>query len=79
MKPEAQSKSFGPDGDIALAMLYKSVGAQDTQQKLNILQIKLGGTPNFYAMGGGITDEMKLACLEYEYLERSGIIQFDLV
>ena len=44
---------------------------------MGTLRLQLGGMPNFYAMGGAINEEMKLACLEYEYLQQVGKI--DLV
>jgi len=72
-----QTKSFGHGADAALNELYSSVGATSTDEKMGTLRLQLGGMPNFYAMGGAINEEMKLACLEYEYLQQVGKI--DLV
>lgn len=71
------TSTFGKDADEYLAAFYKLKDAKSTEDKIDLLKGKLGGTFNFYALGGEITDDMKLACLEYEYLERMGII--DLV
>ncbi|MCP5520652.1 MAG: hypothetical protein H7A46_03795 [Verrucomicrobiales bacterium] len=57
-----------------LQQVYASVGAASTSEKLTLLTNYLGGEPNFYAMGGAMTEEMKLGCLEYEYLENQGVL-----
>lgn len=70
-------KSFGAEADAYLAEFYNSVGAKTIQEKINVLSIKLGeeSTPsNYYAFGGNLTDDMKLGCLEYEFLEQAGKI-----
>ena len=67
------TKSFGPEADAYLREFYKKVGAEKTQEKLNALVLKLGqeaANSNYYAYNGKVTDEMKLGCLEYEFLER---------
>jgi hypothetical protein len=74
VKDQPHKKSFGEQADAFLLELYKSVGAETTLEKINLIQMKLGGVSNFYALGGEINDEMKLACLEYEYLEQEGKI-----
>jgi hypothetical protein len=67
---------FGEEADKFLQDFYKRFGSEKTQEKINLLQDKLGGTSNFYSLGGGsLTDEQKLACLEYEFLEKSGVIK----
>ena|SRR5450631_2762053 len=77
---ETQTKlpSFGTEAENFLKEFYKSVGAETAAQKVTLLQIKLddalGGTANFYALGGEVSDAMKLGCLEYEFLERLGKI-----
>lgn len=67
-------KTFGEEADSYLQKFYDSVGANTVQQKLALLEIKLGGTRNYYAFGGPVTDEMKVGCLEYELLERENLI-----
>jgi hypothetical protein len=73
-----QPRSFGEKADAFLTELYHSVGATNTTQKLNVLRLKLGGDYHFYAMGGEINDEVKVACLEYELLGREGLIELVL-
>jgi len=65
---------FNPQADACLEELYASVGAVTTAQKITILQKELGGDFNFQAFGGVVNDQMKLGCLEYDYLERAGKI-----
>jgi len=71
-------KSFGPQADAFLTSTYEEVGAKTTAEQINLLQMKLGGEFSFYALGGDINDEMKLACLEYEFLSRNGQIELVL-
>jgi len=70
----AEASKFGKTADDYLVAFYALCKAQTTASKIVLLQDKLGGTFNFYALGGEVTDEMKLTCLEYEYLERMGVI-----
>ena len=71
----AGKKSFGEKADKFLQEFYKRFGSTTTEQKTNLLQEKLGGTCNFYSLGSGnLTPEQKLACLEYEFLEKCGQI-----
>ncbi len=73
MNPE---KSFGEDGDKFLNEFYNSYGSQTTLQKIKLLELYLGdGQRSFHAMGGEVTNEMILGCLEYEILEREGVIE----
>jgi hypothetical protein len=65
---------FNEEADQCLGELYASVGATEAFQKINTLQKELGGNFSFHALGGNVSEEMKLACLEYEYLERVGKI-----
>jgi hypothetical protein len=75
MKPHiASPHRFNEEADKCLVELYASVGAIEAFQKINTLQKELGGDFSFHALGGNVSDEMKLACLEYEYLERIGKI-----
>lgn len=71
------TKSFGTEADAYLKKFYDSVGAVKTPEKINALLLKLGeesAQSNYYAFGGNLTDEMKLGCLEYEFLEQEGQI-----
>ena len=66
-------KTFGEKADAYLAAFYTTVGAVSTPQKITALLLKLGeesGQSNYYAFGGNLTEEMKLGCLEYEFLEK---------
>jgi hypothetical protein len=83
IKPEtrslsAQTKSFGPDADTFLAKFYADYSITATAGKIKLLEDHLGGPSNFYGLGGEVNDEMKLACLEYEFLERQGKITLTL-
>jgi hypothetical protein len=72
--PHDPPKTYGAEADNFLEDFYKSCGAETTQQKIAVLQLKVGADSNFYAFGGALTDEMKLGCLEYDYLEQSNKI-----
>jgi len=63
---------FNKKADKFLDRLYKSVGAKTYKQKLNLLNLKLGGPSNF---SHNMFDAQKVACLEYEILERFGLIR----
>jgi hypothetical protein len=75
---ERPPKSFGAEGDQYLADFYTRFGAATAQQKMNALLTELHGSPLFYAMGGEVTEDMKLACLEYDFLDKSGKIKLVL-
>jgi hypothetical protein len=71
----AARKSYGNEADIFLADIYRSFDADTTPKKIELLESKfLGGGSNFYAFGGDLTEDMKLGCLEYEFLEQMGKI-----
>ncbi len=69
-------KSFGAVADAYLSKFYESCGADTTQQKITVLELKLGKS-NFYAYGGKVTDEMKLGSLEYDLLEQNKLIELE--
>ncbi|HEX3798385.1 MAG TPA: hypothetical protein VH413_06750 [Verrucomicrobiae bacterium] len=69
---------FGTAGDNRLAELYNSVGAIDTEKKIAVLKMNLPGEYHIYAMGGQVNEEMRLACFEYKFLEKEGLIELDL-
>jgi hypothetical protein len=72
-------KSYGAAADAFLTEFYKSYGAETTQQKLKVLEANLGQQPsNYYPLGGTLNDEMKLGCLEYDYLSQMGKIELVL-
>lgn len=72
---QTEQKSYGREADEFLAEQYKSFGATTTQEKIKVLEEKFLGTEsNFYAFGGSLTDEMRLGCLEYDFLEQMGKI-----
>jgi hypothetical protein len=77
MNSQTPGKSYGQEGDAFLAEFYGEV--KDTPQKIIMLERGLGEPPsNYYAFGGSLTDEMKLGCLEYEFLERNNKIVLEL-
>lgn len=75
---QQDSKSFGKESDAFLQAVYQSVAAETAQQKIAFLALKLNGEPNFYSVGGEVSLETKLACLEYEYLETLGLVNSEL-
>lgn len=76
---QTPTKSYGTVADAFLTEFYKSYGAETTQQKLKVLVANLGQQPsNYYALGGSLNDEMKLGCLEYDYLNQMGKIELVL-
>ena len=76
-KTDPPRKSFGPDADAHLDAFYRSCGAETTQQRIKVLEMKLGIGSNFYAYDGNVTDEMKLGSLEYDFLEQVGLITIE--
>lgn len=75
---DQKTSTFGKKPDDYLTAFYNLYNANSPEEKIALLKKTLGGTFNFYALGGEVTDAMKLACLEYEYLERMGIINLVL-
>jgi hypothetical protein len=72
-----QTKSYGEVGDAFLAEFYG--GEKTTAEKITMLERRLAQPPsNYYAFGGDLTDEMKLGCLEYEFLEQNDKITLEL-
>ncbi|MGH7979950.1 MAG: hypothetical protein ACREE6_11295 [Limisphaerales bacterium] len=78
MKTATEQYKYNAEADHALGELYSRLHATTNQLRIQGLQIELGGDFNYYAFGGEINDEMKLACLEYEYLQRIGKIDLAL-
>lgn len=65
---------FNQKADKELDRVY--FDCPDTKSKIKKLDEILGGQSNFYAFPNGeITDDMKLGCLEYEYLGNLGLIK----
>ena len=73
----SQPKRYNTEADAALDELYGSARADTTQDKIRALE-SIQGTANFYAFGGVLTDDMRLGCLEYEYLSEKGLIELVL-
>ncbi len=73
-------KSLGKEAEEFLANFYLAYKVFSTSDKIDLLQKELGGgTFNFSGFGeGALTDDMKLACLEYDFLERKGKISLIL-
>ena len=70
---------FGAEADDFLRVFYHGYGITSVAGKIKILEDKTGGPHNFYGQGGAVSDEMKLACLEYEFLELNNKIKLTLV
>jgi len=77
-KTATEEVRFDREADKALRDLYGKYGSdQTTEQKIHILEDILGKS-HFYATGGDVPYEAKLACLEYEWLALKQLIQLDL-
>jgi hypothetical protein len=76
MATENETMRFEKDAEEFLEKFYLAYKVVSTPDKIDLLQKELGGgTFNFYGFGEGeLTDDMKLACLEYDFLERKGKI-----
>ena len=68
---------YSPDADEFLKNFYEGKSATTDLEKIAALQAELGGDFAFHAKGG-VSDEMKLTCLEYDILERAGKITLNL-
>jgi hypothetical protein len=71
-------KSFGKEADAFLSKFYDLYHKTTIDEKIRLLENELGGVSNFYGLGGEVDDTMKLACLEYEFLELKGQISLTL-
>jgi hypothetical protein len=65
---------YNEKADKFLEEFYASVGATTWEQKLNLLEMKLGRS-NF---SHNPTAEQKVGCYEYELLEQQGLIELVL-
>jgi len=71
---------YNKKADAYLAKLYKSVGAKTWEQKFNTLELALGVVPGSSTFSHPeIGWRSKCGCLEYELLERRGLIELVLV
>ena len=66
---------FNEKADAYLDALYKSVGAVTPEQQFNTLLLKLGVEHQFIGFSHNPTWEQKVAMLEYDILEREGLIE----
>ena len=71
LRSESQSC---PEAQKFLAEFYIEKQAETTRDKISALDAELGGQSNFYAFGGEVTDDIRLSCLEYEYLVECGVV-----
>jgi hypothetical protein len=70
---------YNEEADQALENLYVAANnAVETADKIRALEKALQENSNYYAFGGVMTDDMKLGCLEYEYLSSKGLIELVL-
>jgi hypothetical protein len=72
---ERQEYRFNKEADQYLTDLYDSVGAKTWNQKYNLLTLILGRC-NF---SHDPTDEQKTRAMEYEILDRGGLLELVLV
>ncbi len=72
-----KKKSFGADADIFLLETYRSSNAESVSQKITLLENQLGESFNFHKVGGLVFDEERLACLEFEFLFRKGLLMVE--
>jgi|GEM_PF-4100031 len=78
MSIEKRAK-FNEKADAELDRVYREAAACSTEAKIEALNKILGGEANFYSFGDGqVSNEMKLGCLEYEYLGNIGLIELVL-
>ncbi len=66
---------YNEKADKFLESFYDLVGAKTWEQKLAVLEMKLGKS-NF---SHDPTPEQKVGCYEYELLEQQGLIELTLV
>lgn len=72
------SAKYNVQADAALDVLYSDRGATTVQHKIRVQLDQIEGEPNFHGCGGPVTDEMKLAMLETEYLAARRLIELSL-
>ena len=77
------SQKNSPEAQAALRNLYESAAQRFKQPttpqfKIFVLDTELGGASNFYASGGPLTDDIKVECLELQYLELKGLVKLEL-
>lgn len=78
------SNQYPTEARAALEELYSVHSARlsqpqlTLQMKIYVLDSELGGSSNFYASGGPLTDEIKVECLELQYLELKGLVKLEL-
>ncbi len=64
------------EADKALEELYSAANqAVTTLEKIEALECALQENSNYYAFGGEMSEDIKLGCLEYEYLSNRGLIE----
>jgi len=68
---------FTQEADAYLEQFYTSARVVEVNDKISALEERLGGSSEFYAFGGEVTPEMRLGCLEYEYLLEEGMLKLD--
>ena len=74
---------YNEKADAYLESLYHSVGAMTWEHKYNTLCLKLDVLPenqSFHCTPTGeVSWEQKVGCMEYELLEREGLIELTYV
>ena len=75
MVDAANPMKFNEKADAYLDALYKSVGASTPEQRYNTLILKLGYDHQFIGFSHNPSWEQKQAMLEYDILEREGLIE----
>jgi hypothetical protein len=73
--PEVPIMKYNQAADDYLMALYGSVGATTWEHKFNTLMLKMMVVPEHQAFSHYPTIEQKVGMLEYELLEREGLIE----
>jgi hypothetical protein len=73
-----RTSRFPEAAESHLSTLYGGFGATTTEQKITVLKTYVEGQASYYALGGEVSQEMILGCLEYEYLSNLGLIELVL-
>ena len=78
MKRTSTADGYSKKQEESLTNLYNMSFQEDIatndEAKIELLETALSGRYSFYALGGGVTNAMRVACLEEEYLIRQGLL-----
>lgn len=77
MSTETLDPMFSQAAQQCLADLYASANAKSTLEKIAAIEKELGPS-QFYGFGGEVTDDVRLGCLECEYLIAKNLLEDSL-